>query len=236
MTRGLPGFTISRMGRKLLFTEIKAARFTEAVLKGGTIEAAAGLVGWKQRTAYDYLKRGRDALESAGLDPREADAKTIDTHPKIPLAERPFARFTAAYDTALAGAELTLLQKVVGHADTDWRAAAWLLERRWLERYGRHRKVGVDAERAAAEAARARAEAEFAEFRLEQLKKGGGGGGRVFLPTDLLVAMHESSPELAAAFADFLAEQGLSIMERASLSEGITDADIAEVSPSAVRH
>lgn len=49
------------------------------------------------------------------------------------------ARFFQEMEEAQAKAEMYHMTNITGHAKQDWKASAWLLERRWPEKYGRHR-------------------------------------------------------------------------------------------------
>jgi hypothetical protein len=46
-----------------------------------------------------------------------------------------FVAFSDAVEAAIATSELRLVQRVVAAGHDDWRAAAWMLERRWPSRY-----------------------------------------------------------------------------------------------------
>jgi len=52
-----------------------------------------------------------------------------------------FAEFAEALTRARARAEMREVLLIVQHAKSDWRAAAWMLERRRPERYGRRQRV-----------------------------------------------------------------------------------------------
>jgi len=53
--------------------------------------------------------------------------------------EEPFAAFLAEATRAEAEGSLARMQLIRDAAERDWRAAAWIQERRYPERYGRHR-------------------------------------------------------------------------------------------------
>ena len=84
---------------------------------GGYVETAAGHAGISKVTVYNWLKRGRakDCKDAA------------------------LAQFAADYDATIAKAELLLLQKIQAASHDTWTAAAWILERRFPDRWGRKR-------------------------------------------------------------------------------------------------
>lgn len=57
-----------------------------------------------------------------------------------------FAALVSELTRATAEAELLMVRTIRGHAPLDWRAAAWYLERRAPDRWGRRDKVSVDGE------------------------------------------------------------------------------------------
>ena len=77
----------------------------EAVKKGTTIERAVASIGISRRGWYRWLQRGEER-------------------------ERPCPRFDIATQQAEEAEALEALERINGAASTDWKAAAWLLERR----------------------------------------------------------------------------------------------------------
>jgi hypothetical protein len=94
------------MGRPTKLTDAVTKTITDAIAKGLTYEAAADLAGITRETFNQWMKDGR---------PR-------------------FKAFSDAVRQANAQARIQLIEKI-GKAD-DWRAAAWILERRFREEYG----------------------------------------------------------------------------------------------------
>lgn len=72
---------------------------------GATIELAAASIGISRRTWYRWLQRGEEG-------------------------ERAYRRFYTAIQQAEVAGALEALERINGAASTDWKAAAWLLERR----------------------------------------------------------------------------------------------------------
>lgn len=88
-------------------------RLVAALRKGATVAIAAQFAGIGESTAYEWRARGR--------------------------AGDPFYRkFAEDWDEAVSGGAIELLEHVrVAGDDGDWRAAAWLLERRHPSQYGK---------------------------------------------------------------------------------------------------
>ena len=86
----------------------------DAIEAGHYKEAAAEAAGISRRTLYAWMDRG--AKEKGGV----------------------FQCFHNAFQKAQAESETRLVEKLVSVAtgERDWRAFAWMLERRWPERWG----------------------------------------------------------------------------------------------------
>lgn len=79
---------------------------------GCTVEGAAAAVDIDPRTIYDWRSRG--LIECSGI----------------------YYQFSQALMRARAKSEATLVACIASAAKTDWRAAAWILERRFPDQYG----------------------------------------------------------------------------------------------------
>lgn len=90
----------------------------EAIRAGVPPETAAGRIGVARRSLYDWLARGRE------------DG-----------SREPYRSFTAEVDKALAGWETRDILLIGKAAETQWQAAAWRLERRKPQEYGRRTRV-----------------------------------------------------------------------------------------------
>lgn len=87
----------------------------QAVAAGNYLEVAAAYAGISRDVLFRWLKEGR-----------------ASTNP-----DDPAKKFSDAVDAALARAEVTDVALLARHAQKDWRAAAWRLERRAPKRWGR---------------------------------------------------------------------------------------------------
>jgi transposase len=90
-------------------------RICSAIRGGNYIETAAAVAGIHRDTLYTWLKRGRTEEDGIHRD------------------------FVLAVDEALANAEKNALRTIEDASDEHWQAAAWRLERRFPERWGRKR-------------------------------------------------------------------------------------------------
>jgi len=90
----------------------------EAVRAGVPPEAAAGRLGINRATLYRWMAAGRpdDAIE-------------------------PYASFLLNIDRALADWETRDILLIGKAAETQWQAAAWRLERRLVDKYGRRTRI-----------------------------------------------------------------------------------------------
>ncbi len=81
------------------------AQACEAIKQGATIELAAGAIGISRRTWYRWMQRGEDG-------------------------EKPYSRFYSAVRQAEGESAMAALEHINQASAGDWKAAAWLLERR----------------------------------------------------------------------------------------------------------
>jgi hypothetical protein len=218
------------MGRRLALNRKRMERFLEAIRLGVSFPGACDCVGWCDRSVYRYLKRGRDALEAADINEEEDPLEHLD---KLAKSEQLFAELAVKYEAAMSGSEEAHLEKLLEFGKGDWKSRAWVLERRWPERYTRTRKIGADLAKAESDAKRAESEAAIAQLQLEAMKRGGG-TSRLLLPADLVQSMAADEPELAEQLLGYLARKGVQTIQRADIKSGVSAEDMAEVSPSTV--
>ena len=81
----------------------------QALEKGHSLTSAARLAGLHRDTLQRWMKRGRKGENGV------------------------FSHFYVTVQEALAKSEQKLVELVFNHAEKDWRAAAWLLSRRFPE-------------------------------------------------------------------------------------------------------
>lgn len=110
-----------RTGRKLKLTPELQTQITQLIQSGITIEVAARAVGITPASYYLWMKEG------------EADHKEGKQTVK--------SEFFEAVFKATSLSEIFLVQIIQKQAPSDWRAASWLLERRFPDRYAAQQRT-----------------------------------------------------------------------------------------------
>lgn len=109
-----PDTAPSSLGRPTKLTPDVQTRLEAALKAGATQELAAMRAGIGVSTFYAWKKKAE-----------EGDAD--------------FKDFLDVIDSAAAEGAMKALEKITAAMDDDWKAAAWILERRYPEMYGRQR-------------------------------------------------------------------------------------------------
>lgn len=112
---GLP--PASKVGRPSKLTPALATAILSAIAKGSHFHPACAAAGVSGTTASRWIESGSRDLE-AGL-------------------RSDFAQFVEGLQQACALAETSLGTKIYSQAEIDWRAGAFLLERRFPDRWGK---------------------------------------------------------------------------------------------------
>lgn len=117
------------MSRPTLLTPDRVRRITELVAAGNDQETAALAAGISKSTHFAWMARGRIEADRLAANPRL----------KVKASEAPFVEYLEAVQKARAEAEarLVLLVAKAAQEPKTWQAAAWLLERRDPQRWGR---------------------------------------------------------------------------------------------------
>jgi len=97
-----------------------ARLMVDALRQGNHLEVAAALGGLSREDVYKWMKRG--------LAEPEGD----------------YGQFAKDVKAAMAEAEVRSVQVIAEAAERDWKAAAWMLERRAPARWGRPSQESVD--------------------------------------------------------------------------------------------
>lgn len=105
--------------KPLELTDELIERITDVVRAGNYMETAAAYAGVSKSLLHRWLKEGRDTPE------------------RYPQQKK----LVEAVERAIAHAEVKDVTLVAKHAQVDWRAAAWRLERRTPGRWGRRETV-----------------------------------------------------------------------------------------------
>ena len=114
-------------GRPSKLTPAAIDAFVQATRLGATRDLAAAAAGWSPSAAHRYLADGRAAQQRA------------DDGARLTAKERRFRDFWEAVQKAEGEMARNCLAAIVRAAQQrqHWTAAAWLLERRFPDAYGR---------------------------------------------------------------------------------------------------
>lgn len=137
------------MGRHSDITPTLIGVIQNGISKGNYPEIAARAAGVSRSTYYLWLQKGKAD--------RDAGRETL------------YATFSDAIKEAEATAEGLLLD-VVGDGEKGWQSSAWILERRWRERWASPGTVLSPKEKAL-RLRKLSAEAELAELHLKQARR-----------------------------------------------------------------
>lgn len=108
-------------GRPTKLNKSRSENILAAISKGATMETAARITGISTVTLDRWLLRGRQ--------------------PDAPKIYRDFVR---DFEKAVATWELSLIKSIeTAASDGTWTAAAWLLERRFPDRWGKRERLDV---------------------------------------------------------------------------------------------
>lgn len=118
-------------GRPTKLTDEAIDAFVQATGLGATRDIAAQCAGWSRSCALGYLEAARTARDRA------------DTGARLTAKERRLVDFLDATEKAEGMMARNALALIVRAAQDrrHWTAAAWLLERRYPEAYGRRTEI-----------------------------------------------------------------------------------------------
>jgi hypothetical protein len=112
-------------GQPTMLTPEASAIFLQQLRSGNYLEVAAALAGVDRTTVYQWLRKGRK--QPTGI----------------------YHDFLALVEEAQAHAECRLVSLVAKAAADQWQAAAWHLERKFPDRWGRKERLDVTVDSAA---------------------------------------------------------------------------------------
>ncbi|MGG3737207.1 hypothetical protein [Aeribacillus pallidus] len=107
-------------GRPSKLTPEIQKKIIDAVRAGNYMETAAAYAGISKDTLYRWLKQGARAKSGK------------------------YKAFHDAIEKALAEAEVRDVMIIANAATSDWKAAAWRLERKFPDKWGRKEKLSAD--------------------------------------------------------------------------------------------
>lgn len=120
------------MGRKCTLTKDIQDKIVEILEAGNYQKTAYESLGISERTYFNWLKRGEEAQEryDAGDKPNKTQEKFLQFYQSIKKAEQ-----------AAIQRNLQIIQDA---AKKNWQAAAWYLERKAHEQFGRKDKQEIE--------------------------------------------------------------------------------------------
>lgn len=127
--------TKNTLGRPTLLTEKLTKEVAKYIKNGAYIETAAALAGISPTTFHLWLRTGKR------LRVKEEKGE------KLTKADLLHVSFSHAIEKAQAFSEYNDIQLIGQHAKTEWAAAAWRLERKFPEKYGRAKRLTTKEER-----------------------------------------------------------------------------------------
>jgi predicted aldo/keto reductase-like oxidoreductase len=122
------------MSRPTKLTPELQDEIVKIIRAGNYIETASAYVGINKTTLYAWLKRGAKEKERVAKNTRLKTKKT----------ELPYVEFSNAIEKALAQAEIRDVTIIGKAAEHNWQAAAWRLERKFHDRWGRKDKQSIE--------------------------------------------------------------------------------------------
>lgn len=102
-------------------------RVAKYIRAGNFIETASAASGIHKSTLYDWLKRGA----------RERQRVAASATARVRKSEALYVAFSEAIEKAQAESEARDILLIGQAAKSDWKAAAWRLERKYPQRFGR---------------------------------------------------------------------------------------------------
>jgi hypothetical protein len=115
----------TKMGRRTLLDDRPEKIIVDAVQAGATLKVASEAAGVSYAAVREWLRRGRDENDRSG-DP-----------------EGVYAAFVQKVEAANARGEIALVARVRQAASESWQAAAWMLERKYSDRWAKKQTVNI---------------------------------------------------------------------------------------------
>ncbi|MFM6402014.1 MAG: hypothetical protein ACKPFF_35490, partial [Planktothrix sp.] len=112
-------------GRPTKLTPEIENKLIKFVALGVPLESASKACGLDYTTVREWLARGKNEHPSRSKTPQ-------------------FAVFADRYDVAVGECEARLVGKIQSAADSDWKAAAWLLSRRHPQRWAEPKPTSLE--------------------------------------------------------------------------------------------
>ena len=105
-------------GRKTKLTPEPQKKIVNIIKKGNYIRVACQAVGISHTTYFSWIKKGEEGIS-------------------------PYVEFLYAVEKAESEAQIEFIKIIAAQAPKQWQAAAWWLERRFPEMWGRRDKLDI---------------------------------------------------------------------------------------------
>lgn len=119
--------TRKKMGQPTKLTPDVQVKIVQALKAGNTMDTAATYAGIHRDTFRSWLKRATKEKARVADNPKA----------RILKDEAPYVALYDAIEQAMAEAEVFHVTNIANAAKTDWKASAWILERRFGEKWQR---------------------------------------------------------------------------------------------------
>lgn len=113
---------MGRNGRPVKLTPELQNEICKVIRAGNYIETAAAFAGVSKQTLYNWMRKGRQAKSGK------------------------YREFLDAVKKALAESEVRDVMIIAKAAEENWQAAAWRLERKFPDRWGRKDRIDANLE------------------------------------------------------------------------------------------
>ena len=131
-----------KVGRKLILNDKKITELVLYISAGNYEVVACAAAGIGQSTFYYWLKKGEEETEKyekAMIEYEEEFYRLVGLDKPTDKLKEPeksiYIEFLERIKAAQAIKEIRLVKKI--DDDPSWQSAAWKLERKWFERWGR---------------------------------------------------------------------------------------------------
>lgn len=116
------------MGRQTKLTETVKQTIIDNIEQGLNYESACLSANVSYSTFREWMRRGTDT---------DGNRQSNEL----------YAEFAEDVNRAVARSEMNLLEGIRRAAETDWKAAAWILERRFPQHWSNNRKIKLEADK-----------------------------------------------------------------------------------------
>lgn len=125
----------TKRGRPSKLTPLVQAEICQAIQAGNYIEPSAMRAGIDKTTLYNWLRKAGKEVE------RVAKGEAKGRNVRVTAKMQPYVDFLHAVKKAEAEAEARDVAIIAKAALKQWQAAAWRLERKHYERWGRRQAI-----------------------------------------------------------------------------------------------